>query len=881
MTGRHLTWDASADVDARVDALLAQLSLDDKVRLVSGQFIRERTDVGPVGLPPFHLADGPAGLRRSPSGGDPGTATALPAPIALAATWSEDLAAAYGDVLGAEAAAAGHTVLLGPAVDIARAPLAGRTFESFGEEPLLHARLVVPEVQAIQRRGVQASLKHYVLNNQEHARNSVDVQASQRALREVYLPPFEAAVRLGHVASIMASYNRADGQFLCANRALLTDVLRGDLGFRGWVVSDFGANHHTAESVHAGLDWELSFAPKWGEQLLQAVQRGEVSEAAVDEMVRRILRPTVGLPPLARERAMNDPASTDVALRVAQQSIVLLKNTSAMLPLDRTTIRRLAVIGADAQNVSAAGGGSALVRPDSGTSVLQAFQQRLGATAEVQFARGVDHVGAGALLPGLPPVPSSVMAPVGEPGVSGWRAEYWPNPTFDGPPCVTRTDALVELNRGFFDFPGFTPAVTEPLPGDLGPHLSVRWRGTFTVPASGVYRFSLTCAGSGRVVFGETTLLEVHGAPPQGGLLTGRGDGMTWDGTGAPVFTVERYCTQGERHDVLIEYAADLPEQNFLYNAQVRFGWHPPDGTLTPDMQRARDLARDADAVVLVARTFESEAMDRPDLTLPNGQEALIRAICAANPRTVVVLMSGGPVETGSWEAGVPAVLEAWFGGQAQGDAVADVVLGEVNPSGRLPLSFPHDAASTPLQTVAQYPGEAGQVHYSEGVHVGYRGHAALNLPARYPFGFGLSYTTFEYSGLALTLGAERPAASLTAAFTLRNAGGTAGTEVAQVYLQRPDSPAVKLVGWARVALDAGEERRVHVRLDPASTERPLSIWNDALHGWEIQPGRYTLHVGSSSADLPCRHPLLVTSFRRLALDPSPPADGPLLERKP
>jgi len=870
VTERHLNWTRSAGVDEQVEVLLGKLSLQDKIKLVSGQFIREESETGPAGLPPFHFADGPAGVRRVPAGHDTGTATALPAPIALAATWSEDLAAQYGDVLGAEAAAAGHNVLLGPAVDIARAPQAGRTFESFGEEPLLHMRLVVPEVQAIQRRGVQASLKHFVLNNQEHGRNSIDVHASPRALREVYLPPFEAAVKLGHVASIMASYNQVDGQYLCENAALLTGVLRHDLGFRGWVVSDFGANHSTAESVHAGLDWELTFAPKWRDQLLQAVEHAEVSEASLNEMVRRILRPTVGLPPLARERPLNDPVNAETALRVAQQSIVLLKNAGALLPLDRQAIKRLAVIGADADNLSAAGGGSALVRPATEGGVFQALRNFLGNTAEVIYAKGVDHVGAGALLPGLPPVPSSVIQTAGE---TGWSAQYWSNGTFEGEPSVTRTDALVELNRGFFDFPGFTPESPSALPPGFGPHLSVRWSGTFTVPATGTYRFSLTCVGTGRVEFDGEVLFDVPSAHPHGGRLSERGDGMTWDGTGAQVFTVDRHCQEGERHEVLVEYAADLPEQNFLYNAQFRFGWRPPSETLTPEMQRACELAQSANAVVLVVRTFESEAMDRPDLTLPNDQEALIRAVARVNPRTVVALMTGGPVETHRWDAEVPALLEAWYGGQAQGEAVTSVLFGQVNPSGKLPLTFPTDGASTPLQSAEQYPGEAGQVQYSEGVHVGYRGYAALGLTPRYPFGFGLSYSTFKYEDLSLAQDDQRPAAALTVSFTLSNISNIPGIEIAQVYLQRPDSPALKLVGWAQETLDAGEERAVHLTLVATSTERPFSIWNDQAHLWEIQPGAYTLSVGPSSVELPCRQSFLVTSSGSVALNAAPVTD--------
>ncbi|MFC5847221.1 glycoside hydrolase family 3 protein [Deinococcus petrolearius] len=872
MTDPHLSWPDSPDVDARVEALLTGLTLDDKIRLVSGQCVRENpepTSGGPGGLSPFHLADGPAGLRRAADAPGEGKATALPAPIALAATWSPELAARYGDVLGAEAAAAGHNVLLGPAVDIARAPLGGRTFESFGEEPLLHSRLVVPEVQAIQRRGVQASLKHYVLNNQEHARNSIDVLADERALHEVYLPPFEAAVRLGRVASVMASYNRADGTFLCENGRLLTEVLRGRLGFRGWVISDFGANHSTAPSANAGLDWELAFAPRWRGALLGAVAAGAVGEARLDEMVRRILRPTVGLQACAPQGNPGTPpaqAHDEVALEVARQAAVLLKNEQATLPLRAEALRRVALIGVDADNAFTSGGGSAFVRPRRPVGVLQGLRGRLGPRAEVTYLPGTDPIGPGALLPGPAALPSSVVTPEdGAPGERGFRARYWANPDFAGEPVLTRVDPVVELNRGFFDFPDFqgsTPKVAAP-PASLGMRPSVRWTGVQTAPASGEYTFALTCVGTGRVFLDGELLLDVAAARPAPTT-----SGPEWDGTGAQVFEARRHLTAGQRVALRVEYAADAPEQSFLYGAQVRLGWVPPAGTVTPAVQEAAALAARADVAVVVARTFESEAMDRPHLRLPNDQDTLIRAVAAANPRTVVVLMSGGPVDVTAWEADVKAVLEAWYPGQAQGRAVAELLLGDVNPSGRLPLTFPRNDAGTPLATARQYPGVDGAVHYAEGVDVGYRGYELLGLEPRFPFGFGLSYTAFSYADLSVTPGESGGTTPVTVAFDLTNAGARAGTEVAQVYLRRPDETK-KLAGWARLTLAPGERRRVEVTLDPRSLERPLSRWNPGRGDWEVSTGAWEVLVGRSAGDLPLRGELRVRVDRAGAV-PAP-----------
>lgn len=853
-------WPSDPALEQRVEALLTKLSLTDKVRLVSGQVILGAPDAEQVtatGVPLFHLADGPAGIRRMAQASGEGRATALPAPIALAATWSPELARQYGDVLGAEAAATGHNVLLGPATDLARAPLAGRTFESFGEDPLLHSRLVVPQVQAIQRRGVQACLKHFLLNNQEDARHSVNVLADQRALHELYLPPFEAAIREGRAASVMASYNRVDGDFVCDNRALLTDVLRGELGFRGWVMSDFGANQSTVSSALAGLDWELTFAPQWGEKLTAALAAGELETAVLDEMVRRILRPTLGM--MTAQAGQETPpdfrAHAQVAQDIAEQSAVLLKN-ACLLPLDASTLRRVAVIGPDADSVCAAGGGSALVRPVAGISVLDGLRARLGPSVDVLSVPGADPIGPGALLPGLPPLPSSVLHTAG--GQAGLRATYWPNTAFGGEALLTRTEPGVELNRGFFDLPGFSAASARhlPSPDTLPVAMSARWEGHFTAPASGDYTFSLTCAGSGRVWLGETLLIASPQARPSRGLVHGeRADGLRWMGTGTPTFTAQLTLNAGETLPITVEYAADLPEQNFLFGAQVRLGWQPPVGTLTPQHQAAAELARSCDVAVVVVRTFESEAMDRPALTLPGGQEALIAAVSAANPRTVVLLMSGGAVDMSAWEEGAAAIVAAWYAGERQGAALARLLLGDVNPSGRLPLSFPQSLAHSPLTHPAEYPGVEGSVWYSEGLQVGYRGYDALGLTPRYAFGAGLSYTTFSYADLQLVPGAF---GSLSAEFTLHNTGSRQGTETAQVYLElsppagQPQHAAPrKLVGWARATLNAGEQQRVAVRLDPSSLDRPFSRWDTASGGWQHADGVARLLVGASSQGLP------------------------------
>ena len=833
-------WPHSNEVETQVERILEQFSLEDKIKLVSGQFVRSSGLQPPAGLPAFNLCDGPAGIRSSPEATNTTHVTALPAPIALAATWSAELAHKYGDVLGLEAKLTGHNVLLGPAVDMARAPLAGRTFESFGEDPLLQSRMIVPEVQAIQAHGVQTCLKHFVVNNQEHDRNSIDVRIDDRSLHEIYLPPFEAAIKLGGAASVMGSYNRINGTFACENPQVLSSILRDELGFRGWVMSDFLANHSTVESANAGLEWELTmpFASRWREKLLEAVQQNQVTLETLNEMVRRILRPMVGLGILESGSEQPIPVleHAAIALEIAEQSIVLLKNQNQLLPLS-SSVKSIAVIGADADNVSAAGGGSALVKPPlCEISVLEGLRERAGSDVRVGYAPGTDPISTGALLSG----PSAIPAAVFE---AGLHATYWNNLNFEGEPVLSRLEPSVDFIRGFTDFEGGKLSAASqksvPIPSSIEPRFSARWTGVLVPTSSGNHLLSLTCAGAARLFIDEQLVLEVQSQ------LELHPGSLHWNGSGATVSTVTRGFEVGKKYDIRLEYATEIPELHMLYGAQLRLGWQAPAGTLTPLMLEAVELARASDVAVIVARTLETEFMDRTSFELPNGQAKLIRAVGAVNPKTIVMLMSGSSLELSNWEDAVPAILEAWYPGQEQGHAVARVLFGDVNPSGKLPVTFPiaFDMFKTPS---LEYPGSNGTVTYSEGLKIGYRAYDQSGIEPRYAFGFGLSYTTFAYSKLEITSSGQ----SFSLQFDLKNTGDHDGIEIAQVYLEMPasaEAPPKKLVGWARVSLKAGEQQSVTVTLDSQSLEHPFSRWN---HGWQIVPGAYRVFVGRSSRDI-------------------------------
>jgi beta-glucosidase len=475
----------------------------------------------------------------------------------------------------------------------------------------------------------------------------------------------------------------------------------------------------------------------------------------------------------------------------------------------------------------------------------------------VDFAPGVDPIGPGVLLPGLPAIPSAFFRPAGlDQDGPGLRVEYRDTLDFAGEPQLARVEPRAELNYGFFELlPGLGVSSPRALarPAGLASRFSARWTGPLVVPASGVYTFALTSLGTARVYldgqllinFAATSLAPAS-APPTSGPFFG-GAASVVQVTSATV-----QLAAGQTPAILIEYITDAPGQWIFGEAMLRLGWQPPAGVVRPLMAEAVALAGQADVAVVVVRTYESEEMDRPNLHLPNEQDELIRAVAAANPRTAVVLMNAGPVETASWDGDVPAIVEAWYAGQEQGNAVARVLFGDVNPAGKLPLTFPRNETETPVATPAQYPGVDGIVQYSESTCMGYRGYDHLGIEPQYPFGHGLSYTTFEYSGLRLTPESSDGRQAIQVCFDLINKGSRLGVEVAQVYLGLPvaAAPPQRLVGWARVQLEPGERRQVTVMLDAQSSEHPLSFWNLDTHQWEIAAGHYQIYVGTSSRDI-------------------------------
>jgi beta-glucosidase len=842
-SGHEHDWpwlNTSLSPDERAALLLAQMMLEEKIGMVHGKSndTYSTEAVLRLGIPALTMTDGPAGITA-------GNATALPAPIGLAATWDLGAAEQYGEVLGRETEITGHNVFLGSCVDIARIPVDGRLFEALGEDPILMGQMAVRCIQGVHRYPVVATAKHYNVNVQEENRLEGDARLDERTLQEIYTLPFAMAVQDGHVGAAMGAYNKVNGIYACENSHLLTDILKQQLGFTGWVMSDYGATHSTVEAANAGLDQEMPTAVFFGDPLLSAIQMGQVSIATLDDKVQRILRTMfwqglfdhpVQISPLpAQEHAQ-------LAREITGKGIVLLKNDGELLPLSSQELHSVAVIGGDA-DYNIAGGGSSFVKPTYLVSMLEGIRRRVGEGVRVEYAEGVDPASAADLLLGLPLVPSSVLVPAGSgPEVHGLHAEYWTNTRFEGEPSLVRTDRQVGLNFGLFNLSSFNPSSLK-TPEEFSNAISVRWTGSITAPTTGNYTLSLTHLGTARLYLDDQLLIDDPGIT----LITQ---------------SVALHLVAGQPHALRIDYAADRPEQytpvpgvltiSALIGSKVRLGWEHPNDAVASAMQEAAALATRSDVAIVVVRDYRSEHADLPGLTLSNEQDLLVQTVAAANPRTIVVVSSGGPVLM-PWIDRIPAVLESWYGGQEQGNAMADVLFGDVTPSGRLPITFPRSDHDTPVSSPEQYSRTGSVAHFSEGLFVGYRGYDHFGIEPLFPFGYGLSYTSFAYSHLQVGPETTDGTRLIQVNFTLTNTGIRAGAEVAQVYLGLPAStsePPRRLVGWAKVQLDPGEAREVSVMLEPNSTSRPLSYWNVTTHSWGVASGTYQLFVGASSRDI-------------------------------
>jgi len=799
--------DPSADVEARVDDLLRRMTLDEKLSLLSGVNGMDLKAIPRLGIPSLHMTDGPLGARVETGE----RATAFPAGILSASSFDpalmKDVAAAMGD----EVLALGRDMLLGPCVNIARTPLGGRNFESFGEDPYLAARMAEAWVGGLQSRKVLASVKHFALNNQETRRMTIDVVAGERAIHEIYLPAFHAAVRAG-AWTVMSAYNRINGAFGSANEYLLTDVLKRRWGFKGFVESDWDGTHDTVGPANAGLDVEMPGGVYFTDKLAAAVKEGKVSKSAIDDKARRVLRAMIGGGVFDRKdserpgRAVVGGADhRALALKMAQEGIVLLKN-DGILPLSRP--RTIAVIGPDA-GVVRAGGGSSSVPATEKIGPLEALRQRLGTDTELRYAQGAG-------FPEVTPIPSALLLPpAGKGDGHGLYAEFFANTELQGAPAVTRVDANVDFS---FDQKSPDPKIPRE-------NFSARWTGRLRVEKTGDYDIAARADDGVRLWVDGVRVIDA------------------WVGEPPTTYAAHVHLLAGRDYDLKLEYF-----QGAL-GATIQLGWLAPP---KPNYEAAVDAARGADAAVVFAgvnEELEGENVDRLSLDLPAGQEELIEKVAAANKNTIVVLQVGSPVSVERWLGQARAVVQAWFPGQEGALAVADVLLGRVNPSGKTPVTWPKRWEDS--SAFGRYPGDETTVRYDEGLYVGYRWFDKKGLEPRFPFGFGLSYAKFAYGGASVAVkdaSAESP--DVEVSFDLKNDGARAGAEIAQLYVS-PRTPTVEraaqeLKAFERVELAPGESRRVSFHLGRDA----FAYYDEASRDWRVAPGRYELRVGASSRDI-------------------------------
>ncbi|NJN94281.1 MAG: beta-glucosidase [Anaerolineales bacterium] len=810
----------TADVEARLETLLQAMTLEEQVSLLAGASFWLTVPVERLGIPAIKVSDGPNGARGGGAlvGGVP--AACFPVAISLASTWNTGLVEQIGQAMGEEAQSKGARVLLGPTVNIHRSTLNGRNFECYSEDPCLSAQIVTAYIKGVQSRGVAATVKHYVGNESEFQRMTISSEIDERPLREIYLPPFEAAVKQANVWAVMSGYNKVNGIFAGDHPGLLRDILKDEWGFDGIVMSDWFANH-SVTSVESGLDLEMPGpARERGEKLVQAVRSGQVSPEAVKESARRVLRliARVGAlddPTIPDEQALDRPEHRALIRQAGAEGIVLLKNDE-VLPLDKNVLTTLAVIGPNAKTAQIMGGGSAQVNAHYRISPLEGIAAQAGEAVEIGYEPGCTNYKY------LPLLPSRQL--VSLEGQSGFSTEYFNSLDLSGPVVFRKQTSDTEVM--WFEPAG--PEVTMA-------HFSARFSARLTSEASGEHHFSLVSAGLSRLFVNGQLVVDNWDAWQPGDSYFTFG---SREAAGVVTFQT------GQTYDLTIEYS----RQNAPILAALRVGMFQPLGDEA--IERAVALAATADVAVICAGLtgeWDSEGQDRPHMDLVGRQNELIARVAAANPRTVVVLQTGGPI-TMPWLDQVAGVMQAWYPGQECGNAIADVLFGEVNPSGKLPQTFPVRLEDNPA--FINYPGENGRVRYGEGIFVGYRYYDKKRVEPLFPFGFGLSYTSFSYANLRLSAEAITPDGQLTITVDVTNTGLRPGQEVVQLYVHDVTvsltRPPKELKGFAKVALAPGETKTVTLTLD----RQALAYWDDAPQAWVAEAGEFELLLGSFAQDI-------------------------------
>jgi len=790
-------------VDERVEDLLKRMTLEEKIDMLGGTGFATKPNAR-LGIPELRMTDGPLGVRMDKS-------TAFPSGINLAATWNPALVEKIGHALGREVKAHDAHVLLAPCVNIARIPNGGRNFESFGEDPFLASRMAVNYINGLQSEGVAATVKHFAANNQEHERMFVDAQISERALNEIYLPAFKAAVQEANVLCVMNAYNKINGHFASENDYLLNKILKTEWGFTGMVMSDWGAVHSSIPTANGAMDLEMPEGKYLNkDSLFLTIQKGEVNEATIDEKVRRTLRTIFRLglfekPSLKDDFKVGTKENREAAFLGTREGIVLLKNQNDILPLNFSKLKSVAVIGPNAAKARTGGGGSSQVDPLEAPSPLEILKQNFGDKVKINYAVGVRLDGESI------PVPSKYLST--ENGEEGLRGEYFDNMELKGRPVYTRMDK--EL---YFDWGGDSPFKNENWKTDI---FSVRWTGKVKAPVSGHFIFDLISDDGVRFWLDDKLVID-H-----------------WTDHAPESREYEIQLVAGKEYKIKIEYYENGG------GAVCKLGWTLPG---EDPMIAAIKAAKQSEVVLLFAGTsaaYESEGFDRQDLVLPKNQDELIEKIASVNKNVIVVINAGSPVLMDKWLGKVKGVVFAWFGGQEMSYALSDVLSGKFNPSGKLPVTFPKRWED--CSAFSTYKKESGITEYSDGIFIGYRHFEHNNIEPLFPFGFGLSYTKFAYANLKLSAKEMSQNEKLTVTFDVKNTGKVDGGEIPQLYIRdvkaSVERPVKELKGFSKVMLKPGETKAVTLTVDKAA----FSFFDENSKSFITEPGEFEILIGSSS----------------------------------
>jgi beta-glucosidase len=746
----------------------------------------------------------------------------FPSGLLLAATWNRDLTRDQGISMGRDARARGYFSILGPGMDFYRVPMGGRNFEYMtGEDPYLGAQLVPPLIQGIQAQGVWSCAKHFVCNDEEENRTNVQILVHERTLREIYLPPFEAAVKDGHVATVMSAYNAINGYFCSENSSLLTDILKKEWKFTGLLMSDYNAIHDGLSAALYGCDLDLPAGNFMNAANLLPYIPSPLPVAAIDDKVRRILREVISFGYLDRQQLdtsipLDDPFSETASLNIAREGIILLKNKNNLLPLQKSQIRTIAVLGSAAQDAPPTGFGSSYVTP------INFVSETDGIKSAASSGTQVDYIAACTLDPENSLWQYSNNGQV----TQGLQAEYFTSNDLSGTPAVTRVDNEVDFDWDI-----------DPIPVSTNQQgFSARWTGQVHPQTNGDYVFKIRGDGGLRLIVNGQTLVDNFSSPTRPPV--GYGPTVSYSGK----ITLQA----GQTYSVEIDYRRvggffDTFEQGGLTGIQVSWAsLQPP-----PNFNSY-------DAVVIcagISNEYEGEGEDR-SFTLPEFQDELIKNIAGVNPHTIVVFHGGGNFDSRDWINQVAGFIEAFYPGQNGGQALGEILFGDTNPSAKLPITMEKRIQDNPafatFPTINTHP---DAIPYSEEIFVGYRGYEKNQVQPLFPFGFGLSYTTFSFSDLDVAPAKFTGSGDVTVTFTVTNTGKRAGAEVAQLYVgqQNPtiSRPIKELKGFQKIFLQPGQSQQVTLKLN----QRSFAYFNETTHKWDALAGKYGVFVGSSSQD--------------------------------